>query len=128
VAHFSRIAKIVIDVAPADHDREVAFWQGAGGEQLNRLDRHPEYHAAVVHGQQQFELFTQRLDEGSSRVHLDIHTDDLEAEVARLEALGAQRVRRVHHWWVMRDPAGLPFCVLPEPPGALDATNARRWD
>jgi hypothetical protein len=31
-------------------------------------------------------------------------------------------------WWVMRDPAGLPFCVLPEPPGSLNDQNARRWD
>ena len=46
-------------------------------------------------------------------MHLDIHTDDLDAEVARLEKLGAERVQQVHGWWVMRDPAGLLFCVLP---------------
>ncbi len=28
-------------------------------------------------------------------MHLDIHTDDLDAEVARLEHLGARRVQRV---------------------------------
>ena len=61
-------------------------------------------------------------------MHVDIHTDDLEAEVARLEGLGAQRVERVAHWWVMRDPAGLPFCVLPDPPGTLTEDNAQRWD
>jgi len=29
---------------------------------------------------------------------------------------------------VLRDPAGLLFCVLPEPPGSLDDSNAQRWD
>jgi hypothetical protein len=64
----------------------------------------------------------------AGRVHVDIRTDDLPAEVARLEKLGAERVQQVHSWQVMRDPAGLLFCVLPEPPGALDDSNAQRWD
>ena len=61
------------------------------------------------------------------RVHLDIHTDDLAAEVARLEELGAERVQQVHSWWILRDPAGLLFCVIPEPAGSLNDSNAQRW-
>jgi hypothetical protein len=61
-------------------------------------------------------------------VHIDIHTDDLAAEVARLEGLGAERVQQVNGWWVLRDPAGLLFCVLPEPAGSLNDSNAHRWD
>ena len=61
-------------------------------------------------------------------MHLDIHTDDLEAEVARLERLGAERVRRVHGWWIMRDPAGLLFCVIPDTSGSLNDGNAQRWE
>jgi hypothetical protein len=61
-------------------------------------------------------------------VHLDIHTDDLDAEVDRLERLGAQRVQRGHSWWVMRDPAGLLFCVVPDERGTLDDDNAHRWE
>jgi hypothetical protein len=45
-------------------------------------------------------LLVQRLDAGAPRVHLDIHTDDLDAEVSRLERLGAERVRKVQSWWV----------------------------
>jgi len=70
----------------------------------------------VLHGQE-FALLIQRLGEGQSRVHLDIHTDDLAAEVDRLERLGARRVQQVDSWWVLRDPAGLLFCVIPEPAG-----------
>ena len=127
MAHYSRLSKVVIDVPPADHDRELAFWSAAAGQPLTRFDRHPEYHGAAQHGQE-FWLLIQRLGQDRARVHIDIHTDDLPAEVARLENLGAERVRQVHSWQVMRDPAGLLFCVIPESPGKLNDGNARRWD
>jgi predicted enzyme related to lactoylglutathione lyase len=127
VAHYSRLYRIVIDVPPADHDRELAFWSAASGQQLAQGDFYPEYHGAALHGQD-FGLLVQRLGHGPGRIHIDIHTDDLDAEVARLEKLGAERVQQVHHWWVLRDPAGLLFCVVPEPAGSLDDGNAQRWD
>jgi hypothetical protein len=59
-----------------------------------------------------------------SRVHLDIESTDVEAEVARLEALGARRVAQIHTWWVMEAPTGQRFCVVRKssPPAALE-----RW-
>jgi hypothetical protein len=68
-------------------------------------------------------MLLQRLESGAPRVHLDIHTDDLDAEVARIERLGAEHVQKVQAWGV-RDPAGLLFCVLPMSPGALNDENA----
>ena len=127
MAHYSRLSKVVIDVPPAEHNRELAFWSAAAGPPLARFERHPEYHGAALHGQE-FWLLVQRLGQDQARVHIDIHTDDLPAEIARLEKLGAERVRQVHSWQVMRDPAGLLFCVIPESPGTLDNGNARRWD
>jgi Glyoxalase-like domain len=121
------LSNIVIDAPPADHDRELAFWGGAIGQPLAQVDRYPEYHGAELHGQE-VGLLIQRLGQGPGRVHLDIHTDDLAAEMTRLEALGAERVELVHSWWVMRDPAGLLFCVIPAPAGSLNDRNARRWD
>ena len=51
--------------------------------------------------------------EHESRVHLDIETDDLEAEAQRLEALGATRIAFVRErWWVMQAPTGHRFCVV----------------
>jgi hypothetical protein len=125
MAHFSRLFKIVIDVPGEDHARELSFWEAALGQQLQQFGL-PEYHGTALHGQD-FWLLTQRLGEGVARVHLDIHTDDLDAEVARLENLGALRLQSVHSWQVMRDPAGLLFCVLPDPPGTLHDGNAHRW-
>ena len=127
MAHFSRLFKVVIDVPAGDHEREVSFWAEAIGQPLPQpFDGQPEYHGAALHGQD-FWLLTQRLGEGTARVHLDIHTDDLDAEVSRLEQLGAQRVQRLKAWQVMRDPAGLLFCVLPNPPGTFHEGNAHRW-
>jgi hypothetical protein len=127
VTHHSRLGAVVIDVPPAGHGQELQFWQGATGQPLARFDPHTEYHGGALPGGQTW-LLVQRLGDGPGRVHLDIHTDDLAAEVARLEELGAQRVERVHAWQVMRDPAGLTFCVVPEPPGTLTDANAQRWD
>jgi hypothetical protein len=58
------------------------------------------------------------------RMHLDLETDDVESEVARLEALGATRwdhqQERGYDFWVMRDPWDNEFCVLQETfPGLL---------
>jgi Glyoxalase-like domain len=127
MTHFSRLSKIVIDVPAADHDRELAFWSAAVGQPLTRFDTRPEYNGAALHDPE-FGLLIQRLGDGPARVHLDIHTDDLAAEIARLEELGAERVQQVHSWWILRDPAGLPFCVIPEPVGSLNDSNAQRWD
>jgi Glyoxalase-like domain len=73
-------------------------------------------------------LLMQRLESGAPRVHLDMHAGDLDAEVARLERLGAERVQKVRTWRVMRDPAGLLFCVLPMSPGSLNDENAQRCE
>jgi hypothetical protein len=126
VTHLSRLTAVVIDVPPDSHDGELAFWEAASGQPLAELD-YPEYHGARLHGQD-IALLVQRLGGGTPRVHVDIHTSDLAAEVDRLERLGAERVQEAHSWWVMRDPAGLLFCVIPAPAGSLNDGNARRWD
>jgi hypothetical protein len=126
MSHYSRLLKVVIDAPPDLHDRELAFWQGALGQELPGIYS-AEYHGAFLRGHDLM-LLMQRLESGAPRVHLDIHTDDLDAEVTRLERLGAERVQKVQGWQVMRDPAGLLFCVLPMSPGELNDENAQRWE
>ena len=126
MSHYSRVLKVVSDAPSGLHDQELAFWQGALGQQLPEVYS-AEYHGAILRGTDLM-LLMQRLESGGPRVHLDIHTDDVDAEVARLERLGATRIQMVQTWWVMRDPAGLPFCVLPMSPGSLNDDNARLWD
>ena len=47
-----------------------------------------------------------------SRVHLDIETDDVDAEADRLAALGAKKIAFVKRWWVMEAPNGQRLCVV----------------
>ncbi|GAA3481054.1 VOC family protein [Streptomyces yanii] len=65
-------------------------------------------------------LLFQRVPEpktGKNRLHLDVHAgpERRDAEVARLEDLGATRLRKVEEpggtWWVLADPEGNEFCV-----------------
>ncbi len=126
VAHYSRLYAIVLDVPAADHDATVSFWRGALGAPLEQVGRYPEFHGALL-PTHDLALLAQQLGDGPPRVHVDIHTDDLDAEVARLEALGAVRVERQERWWVMRDPAGVTFCVVLDRPGILTEENATRW-
>lgn len=70
MGHYSTVLKIVIDVPPAEHDRELAFWHGAICQDLPRFD-FAEYHGTALHGHD-FWLLEQRPDAGTPRVHLDI--------------------------------------------------------
>jgi len=65
-------------------------------------------------------LLLQRVGEAKltkNRMHLDIETRDVDAEVERLERIGARRLDphpRAEHgsrWVVMTDPEGNEFCV-----------------
>jgi hypothetical protein len=64
--------------------------------------------------------------EHPSRVHLDVETDELEAEVARLEALGARRVGLVRRRWVMEAPTGRRFRVV-EAGSLAGKAGVNRW-
>jgi hypothetical protein len=105
---------VVLDLPDETHDVGRAFWATAltGRTADPHDDDRPEYSwlhdpASPNH------VLVQRLDSGESRVHLDLETDDMEAEIARLERAGATRVERFERWQVMRDPTGMPFCVIP---------------
>lgn len=106
--HRSKLVAALCDVPAEVFEAETAFWEGAMGRSADRED--PDYAdlGAVTPG---MTMMVQRI-EGPARVHLDIETDDVEAEVARLERLGASVVERIQTWVVMRDPGGLLFCVV----------------
>jgi len=66
--------------------------------------------------------------EHESRIHLDIESDDKEAEVDRLEALGAKRVAQIKRWWVMEAPTGQRFCVVNPQRGPMeDQRDSNLW-
>ncbi|MBS0396334.1 MAG: VOC family protein [Proteobacteria bacterium] len=115
-----------MDCQTDDLPGAAAFWGGALGLPVRPLAG-PDNAGYVGLGEPRGPLHVevQRVDH-PSRVHLDIEADDVEAEVRRLEALGARRVRQVHRWWVLEAPTGQRFCVVPAESAAF-AAEARCW-
>lgn len=125
--HKSQLAGLIIDCQDANLDEAAAFWSNALGlkaitdprsddSKYRRLETSPG----------DLEIEVQKV-EHPSRVHLDIETDDVEAEVARLENLGARRVSKVHSWVIMEAPTGQRFCVI-KPCRANFEETANTWN
>lgn len=111
--HRSRLQVVLIDHPPGVADDGCRFWARAIGQHPDARPQPDSPYTRIAELGNGVVLVHQRLGAGAPRVHLDIETDDVEAEVRRLEALGAERVALVEGWWQMRDPAGLLFCVVP---------------
>ena len=107
--HKSCLGAVVIDCKTDDLEAASAFWGAALGYPMRRSDDPLYIDLVVPNGQPA--VIVQQVDH-ASRVHLDIETDDVEAEVTRLEALGAKRVAQVKTWWVLEAPTGQRFCVI----------------
>jgi predicted enzyme related to lactoylglutathione lyase len=110
--HRSRLAGFVIDCKTDDLDRAAEFWSAAlGYPRKPHGEEDGTTYRQLVTGPDGLHIEVQQVSH-PSRLHLDIETDDIEAEVARLEALGARRVERIRTWWVMEAPTGQRFCVV----------------
>jgi predicted enzyme related to lactoylglutathione lyase len=108
---------LIIDCRTNDLDKEAQFWSEALGYEIRPTVDPDDANYVVLdtpEGEPYIEL---QSVEHPSRVHLDIKTDDLEAEVQRLERLGATRVKKVKDWWILEAPSGHRFCVIPLHPG-----------
>jgi hypothetical protein len=122
--HKSRLSTVILDCKDADLEAAGRFWSQALGRPLQASDEDLNYRVLEDRPGQPYVLL-QRVDH-PSRVHLDIESDDVEAEVARLEALGARRVEKIRTWWVMEAPTGQRFCVVRPQRGAL-GPDANVW-
>ena len=118
--HRSCLGAVVIDCRTDDLSAASAFWAAAPGYPVRPTDD-PLYHDLLT-PKGQLAMVVQQVGH-ESRVHLDIETDDIDAEVTRLEALGAKRVAQVKTWWVMAAPTGQRFCVI-RPQNERFATRA----
>lgn len=111
--HHSRLSTIVIDCEVDDLTPAVQFWSRALGKPIASVDQDGDGRYAELETEDDEPIILLQRVEHESRVHLDIETDDIEAEVARLEALGATRVAFCHErWWVLQAPTGHRFCVV----------------
>ena|SRR5205823_2347116 len=120
--HRSRLSTFVIDCKTGNVDEAARFWSAALGRAVTSADG--EYRELASRPEEAIVL-VQRVDH-PSRIHLDIESDDLEAEVKRLEQLGAKRIEFVKRWWVMEAPTGQRFCVVNPQRGPLQG-GANEW-
>ena len=122
--HRSRLAGYIIDCQTDDLERAADFWSAALGYKREPppLDKYATLETPDVEPYLEVQAV-----EHASRVHLDIETDDIEAEVKRLEGLGAKRIEAVRTWVVMEAPTGQRFCVVQQQHKHFDET-ANSWD
>ena len=116
----------MIDCPPDGMEASVEFW----GKALNmppETGRDTSDPYVFLKGQAGgFFVVMQRVED-EARVHLDFETDDVEAEVRRLEALGARRKEQMGSFWIMEAPSGHVFCVVP-PQSDDFPGDAHIWD
>jgi predicted enzyme related to lactoylglutathione lyase len=124
--HKSRLAGFIIDCRTDDVQGAARFWSAALGLASSPLPG-PEgaKYVKLEVPDESLHIEVQAVKH-ESRVHLDIETDDIEAEVGRLERLGARRLEKVQTWVVMEAPSGQRFCVV-RPQNRGFAEGATTW-
>ena len=127
MAHRSRLTAVLVDVPAAERDTALRFWAAAFGREAEEVPDNPEYRylGQVTPG---VEFMVQGTGDASSRVHFDIESDDVDAEVARLTALGASEVERIKSWAILRDPVGTTFCVVRVQVPEMFDQHATTWE
>ena len=120
--HRSRIGIVLIDHDGEHYDESLAFWAGVQG---TRPRQDGPYASVGEVGTLNLEV--QRLESGGPRIHLDIESDNVPAEVHRLRGLGATVVQEREGYVVMQDPGGVVFCVVGIQSGDRFAEDALEW-
>ena len=125
--HKSRLGGLIIDCQTGDLAVAKDFWtKELGFETVLSSDVDDVGYVLLKTGPNDPHIELQQVSH-PSRVHIDIETNDVEAEVARLENLGAKRVEKFSNWWVMEAPTGHRFCVVVANNSAFEK-SAKTWD
>ncbi|MBJ7356326.1 VOC family protein [Nocardioides sp.] len=116
--------ELVVVVDCSDLDRAGRFWTRALGYDDEGAESQ-RYRTLLPSDGVGVEVLLQRVDDvkvTKNRVHLDMRTRDLEAEVQRVVDLGAELLtteplsEHGWDWHVLADPDGNEFCVIQPPP------------
>jgi predicted enzyme related to lactoylglutathione lyase len=108
--HKSRLGTVIVDCETDDLEREAQFWGAALGGEVTSPHSGGRY-LDVRSDPADPGVILQRV-EHPSRIHIDIETDDIEAEVKRLQELGATVVEKMERWTVMEAPSKHRFCII----------------
>ena len=120
--HKSQLGAIIIDCQTETLPEQADFWSLALGLKPGRSD------GRYIHleGKDEDLVVTLQKVEHPSRVHIDIETDDIDAEVKRLQTLGANIVEKMERWVVMEAPSKHRFCII-KPARSDFESNANVW-
>ena len=124
MAHRSRIGVLCVDCKTNDLGPAVEFWSAMLGVK-GELDPDGKY--ASLNDHKGFPKVILQAVDHEPRVHLDVETDDQEAEAERLTKLGAKEIARVKRWIVMEAPTGHRFCLV-NPQGDDWPGEAKEFD
>ena len=125
--HRSRLAGLIIDCETDDLDAAAAFWGkalGAPPKSAANIEESPYVELVMPEGEIDVEV---QAVQHPSRVHIDIESDDIEAETGRLEALGAKKIANIKRWCVMEAPTGQRFCIVPVISADFEE-KANKWE
>ena len=109
--HHSRLCAVLIDCKTSNVDEAADFWGKALGRGVDAEHPGSRGNYRMLEAQPDEPIVQIQRVAHDSRVHIDIETDDIAAEVGRLEKLGARVVDRLERWVVMEAPTGQRFCV-----------------
>jgi len=125
--HRSRVFALLVDAPEGQATEAADFWSAALGAPARPAPGEPQFTRleGAIPG---LATIVQAVDD-APRYHLDIETDDVEAETARLVALGAVQVAQWLECRVLRAPGGHLVCVVPVHSEAdFFAAHARTWE
>jgi predicted enzyme related to lactoylglutathione lyase len=124
--HHSRLCAVLIDCRTEDLPAAARFWATALGRPVDAAHPGSRGDYLMLETPPDEPIVQIQKVGHESRVHIDIEADDIDAEVGRLCALGAEVVTRLERWVVMQAPTGQRFCVVRvQRPGF--PRNANRW-
>ena len=120
--------ELVIVIDCSDLDQSARFWSGVLGYAAGPASE-GSYRSLQPESGAGIDVLLQRVPEvkrEKNRLHLDLRTPDLEAEVGRVLEVGATLLTSQPVaedgwlWHILADPDGNEFCVL-RPPGITSA-------
>lgn len=104
---------VFLDFASTEFAAGTRFWSAATGYALSPPRGESDEFATLVPPDGHDFLRVQRLGDGLSRVHLDVHVAEPVLVAEAVEAIGATLVHSSPHGYVvMRSPAGVVFCLV----------------
>jgi hypothetical protein len=126
MTHRSRLSTLLIDASAPEAPAAAAFWSGALGTPARPAPGEEQF-TSLPGALPDLVVSVQAVDD-RPRYHLDIETDDVDRETARLIALGAVEAGRWLGCRTLRAPGGHLVCVIPRhsDPETFDRL-ARTW-